>query len=52
MVALCGVVAAYCVVAHNMHHHDHEEVPEYSWQHIRNKPYPWHCSDCSALDRE
>eukprot|EP00607_Mallomonas_marina_P005535 CAMPEP_0182427964 /NCGR_PEP_ID=MMETSP1167-20130531/20923_1 /TAXON_ID=2988 /ORGANISM="Mallomonas Sp, Strain CCMP3275" /LENGTH=91 /DNA_ID=CAMNT_0024610575 /DNA_START=105 /DNA_END=380 /DNA_ORIENTATION=- len=46
MVALCGVVTVYNLVAHS-HDHAHTGLP---YQKIRNKPYPWSCPDCNLLD--
>lgn len=46
MIGVSAIFGVYNVVAHE-HEHPREGLP---YQHIRNKPYPWSCSDCNLFD--
>lgn len=42
----------YTAYDHMHHHHHEEDPPAYSHMRVRNKPYPWKCSDCNLIDPE
>ena len=46
MVGLCCVSATYCIAVHD-HVEPRRGLP---YQKIRNKPFPWSCSDCDLFD--
>ena len=48
MVVLSTLFGLYNIAAHD-HHHGRNDLP---YMHIRNKPYPWSCSDCNLFDGE
>ena len=48
MIGLSTGLTVYNVVAHS---HDHAHSG-YAYQKIRNKPYPWDCSDCNLFDND
>uniref|UniRef100_A0A7S3Y537 Phosphagen kinase C-terminal domain-containing protein n=1 Tax=Heterosigma akashiwo TaxID=2829 RepID=A0A7S3Y537_HETAK len=52
MVAFMGVVGVLTAIQHSMHHHDEHEddAPPPPYMKIRNKPYPWTCTDCDFFD--
>jgi hypothetical protein len=54
MLLLSGVYTAVQYNAHQNEDHGHElyggEEPKYSYLKLRNKPYPWHYSNCDLLD--
>jgi hypothetical protein len=47
MVALSVVAGVYNFVGHVHHHQEKTDLP---YLKIRNKPFPWDCSDCSLFD--
>jgi len=50
---LMAGLTVYNVVVHFMHgHHDHDDAPPASYMKIRNRPYPWSCSDCSFFEMD
>ena len=46
MIGLCFVSATYCIAVHE-HAHPRRSLP---YQKIRNKPFPWKCTDCDLFD--
>lgn len=48
MIGISSLMAVYNIVAHD-HDHARHGLP---YQKIRNKPYPWKCSDCNLFDND
>ncbi|RLN66989.1 hypothetical protein BBP00_00001920 [Phytophthora kernoviae] len=50
MIGVVAVFTTYTAVDHMNHGHHHDEVPDYPYLKMRNKPFPWPESDCDWLD--
>ena len=46
MIGLSAVVTVYNVMTHS-HDHPRDDLP---YQKIRNRPFPWTCSNCDLFD--
>ncbi|KAJ0399149.1 hypothetical protein P43SY_008669 [Pythium insidiosum] len=50
MMGLTAVYTAVQFVSHFGGHEHHEEAPKFAYLKLRNKPFPWHYSNCDLLD--
>ena len=50
MITFTSCFAVYQLMLHLRHEEDDTPTPQYAYLKIRNKPFPWHYSDCDLLD--